>query len=162
MESVSDKRQIRVDIRWWIRRDVPATIEIENASFDYPWTEEDFARCRRQQNTNSMVAEYQNAVLGFMFYEFHSTSIEILHFAVHPDFRRKGVGTQMVAKLLAKINRPLGKREFLSLTIRESNLDGQLFFRECGFQAVGVFRNYYEETDDSAYRMVVMSRGQVE
>lgn len=162
MESVSDKRQIRVDVQLWHPCDMTEIVKIENASFDYPWTEEELNRSRRHRDVGTMVARYRNIVLGFMFYKLNRTSIEILNFAVHPDFRRRGVGTQMVAKLLAKINRPLGRREFLSLTIRESNLDGQLFFRECGFQAVGVFRNYYEETDDSAYRMVVMSRGQAE
>jgi len=39
----TEKEQVRVHIRWMIRRDMPEVIQTEQASFDFSWTEEDFS-----------------------------------------------------------------------------------------------------------------------
>ena len=38
------KAQVRVHIRWMIRRDMPEVLAIEHAGFEYPWCEEEFLR----------------------------------------------------------------------------------------------------------------------
>ena len=91
--------QLRVHIRWMIRRDMPEVLDIERASFEFPWSEEDFIRCLRQRNCIGMVAEHGERVVGFMIYELHKTRLHILNFAVAADVRRRGVGRQMIDKL---------------------------------------------------------------
>src|SRR5438128_2496292 len=94
------KDQVRVHIRWMIRRDMPEVLQAEQQSFDYSWTEEDFLRCLRQRNCIGMVAEHDEKVVGFMIYELHKTRLHILNFAVAPPQRRLGIGRQMVGKLI--------------------------------------------------------------
>jgi len=53
----TEKEQVRVHIRWMIRRDMPEVMRTERASFEYAWTEDDFLRCLRQRNCIGMVAE---------------------------------------------------------------------------------------------------------
>ena len=102
--SVDHKSQLRVHIRWMIRRDMPEVLDIERASFEFPWFEEDFIRCLRQRNCIGMVAEHGERVVGFMIYELHKTRLHILNFAVAADLRRRGVGRQMVEKLVGKLS----------------------------------------------------------
>ena len=45
--STGEKQQVRMHIRWMIRRDMPEVLRIEQASYDYPWCEEDFLRIGR-------------------------------------------------------------------------------------------------------------------
>ena len=97
--SRTEKEQVRVHIRWMIRRDMPEVLQTEQESFEYAWTEEDFLRCLRQRNCIGMVAEQGEKVVGFMIYELHKNKLHILNFAVHPSCRRLGVGAQMTAKL---------------------------------------------------------------
>ena len=52
----AEKEQIRVHIRWMIRRDMPEVLQTEQESFEHSWTEEDFLRCLRQRNCIGMVA----------------------------------------------------------------------------------------------------------
>src|SRR5262249_60695853 len=92
------KDQVRVHIRWMIRRDMAEVLQAEQQSFDYSWTEEDFLRCLRQRNCIGMVAEFNDKVVGFMIYELHKTKLHILNFAVAPRFRRMGIAAQMVSK----------------------------------------------------------------
>ena len=84
------KQAISVQIRWMIRRDMPEVLRIENDSFEFNWTEEDFLACLRQRNCIGMVAEYDGRVVGFMIYELHKTRLHILNFAVAPGFRQIG------------------------------------------------------------------------
>ena len=145
------KQEVRVHIRWMIRRDMPEVLAIEASSFEFPWLEEDFIRCLRQRNCIGMVAEHDDQVVGFMIYELNKNRIQVLNFAVAPDFRRRAVGTQMVAKLIGKLSAQ--RRTRIALEVRETNLAAQLFFRTTGFRAVTVLRNFYEDTPEDAYVM---------
>ena len=61
---MSSQTEIAVHIRWMIRRDMPEVLQIEAASFEFPWLEDDFIRCLRQRNCIGMVAEYDDRVVG--------------------------------------------------------------------------------------------------
>ena len=149
--KIARKHRVSVHIRWMIRRDMPEVIKIEQASFEFPWSEEDFIRCLRQRNCIGMVAEYDERVVGFMIYELHKTRLHILNFATAPDCRRHGIGHQMVAKLIGKLSSQ--RRNRILLEVRETNLDAQLFFRDEGFRAITVLRDFYEDTVEDAYLM---------
>ena len=145
------KSEIRVHIRWMIRRDMGEVLDIEQQSFEFPWLEDDFVRCLRQRNCIGMVAEHEDRIVGFMIYELHKSRIHVLNFAVGADARRLGAGSQMLAKLTAKLSAQ--RRSRIVLEVRETNLAAQLFFRENGFRAVSVLRAYYEDSPEDAYLM---------
>ena len=149
--SADPQQQVRVHIRWMIRRDMAEVLDIERHSFEFPWFEEDFIRCLRQRNCIGMVAECGEQVVGFMIYELHKTRLHILNFAVAPEFRRRGVGRQMIEKLLGKLSSQ--RRVRITLEVRETNLQAQLFFKTAGFRAVTVLRAYYEDSPEDAYLM---------
>ncbi|MBI3465905.1 MAG: ribosomal protein S18-alanine N-acetyltransferase [Planctomycetes bacterium] len=134
-----------------IRRDLPEVLAIEQASYDYPWNEEEFLRCLRQRNCIGMVAEVDGHVLGFMIYELHKSKLHVLNLAVHPDQRREGIGSQMVAKLISKLHQQ--RRARVVLEVRETNLAAQLFLQSHGFRAISVLRNHYDDSSEDAYVM---------
>jgi ribosomal-protein-alanine N-acetyltransferase len=98
-----------------------------------------------------MVAECDEQVVGFMIYELNRNVLHVLNFAVRSDFRRRGLGTQMLDKLVGKLSQQ--RRTRIDLEVRESNLAAQLFFRRSGFRAITVLRDFYEDTTESAYVM---------
>lgn len=159
----AQREKVRVHIRWMIRRDMPEVLKAELASFDFAWTEEDFLRCLRQRNCIGMVAEVDgpigtmngphtgSRVIGFMIYELHKNRLHVLNFAVHPQARRTGIGSQMVAKLINKLS--THRRQKITLAVRERNLSAQMFFRAHDFKATRVLRNYYEDSGEDAFQM---------
>ena len=149
--TVHSQDDVCVHIRWMIRRDMPEVLSIENSGFEFPWSEEDFIRCLRQRNCIGMVAEYDERVVGFMINELHKNRLHVLNFAVQSDFRRRGVGQQMIGKLISKLSHQ--RRSRIMLEVRETNLAAQLFFREAGFRAVSVLRDFYDDTVEDAYLM---------
>jgi len=156
----TEKQKIRVHIRWMIRRDHPEVLQIEQESFESAWTEEDFLRCLRQRNCIGMVAEHGEKVVGFMVYELHKAKLHILNFAVLPSTRHQGVGTQIVAKLVSNLS--IHRRTRITLEVRETNMDAQLFFRKQEFRGVRVLRAFYEDSGEDAFLMEYQYNDEVE
>lgn len=144
-------------IRWMIRRDMPEVLAIEQASFEFAWAEDDFIRCLRQRNCIGMLAEIPVAgqqfgpIVGYMLYELHMKRLHLLTLAVHPEFRKQGIGRQMVEKLINKLSSQ--RRSRITLEVRETNLEALLFFRRMGFKAMAVLKDFYEDTTEDAYLM---------
>ena len=86
-----EQQDLKVQIRWLIRRDMPEVLEIERSCFEYVWTEEDFLCCLRQRNCIGMVSEHDHTIVGFMIYELHKMKLRIINFAVAPVEQRRGI-----------------------------------------------------------------------
>lgn len=140
-----------VQIRWLIRRDMPEVLDIEQESFEFAWTEEDFLCCLRQRNCIGMVAEHNHRIVGFMIYELHRDKLQILNFAVGSSYRRRSVGQQMVLRLVDRLSQQ--RRKEICLEVRERNLPAQQFFKSQEFKAVDVLRGHYDDTSEDAYLM---------
>ena len=138
-------------VRWLIRRDMAEVLKIESASFECPWCDDDFLSVLSQRNCIGMVAEHGCELVGFMIYELAKSRLLIRDFAVHPKWRRHGVGTAMVERLKDKLNQQ--RRTELRVELRERNLDGQRFYRAQGFKAIEVLREHYADTDEDCYVM---------
>lgn len=133
-------------IRWMIRRDMPEVLEIERLSFPFPWSEDDFIRELRERICIGMVAEVDEIVAGFMVYQLHKSRLFVTNFAVHPDYRRQGIGRAMVAKLVSKLSRQ--RRDKIAWLVGENNLDAHLFLRACGFKAREIVSGFYDDGQD--------------
>jgi ribosomal-protein-alanine N-acetyltransferase len=147
MSQVQDA--VRVHCRWFIRRDMPEVLDIEARSFDHVWTEDDFLAALRNRSTIGMVGELDDRVVSYMLYDLHPTKLHVLNFAVDMDWRRRGVGTQMVTKLIGKLSGH--RRTKITLAVRESNLDAQRFWAAQDFVATRVLRGFYEDSKEDAY-----------
>lgn len=142
-----------VRVRWMIRRDMDDVIDIECKSFEYPWEETDFIRCLRARNCIGMVAETTDgSVVGYLLYELYKTKICIINFAVAYEYRKSGVGRQMVTRLIDKLSKD--RRTRLVLDVRETNLQAQLFFSHLGFKATQILKNQYDDSNEDSYHMV--------
>jgi len=145
-----------VEIRWLIRRDMDQVLSIANESFEFPWSEGCFLEHLRMRNTIGMVScltpnEGNNIITGFMIYELEKGNLSLKNFAVKEEFRRQGVGTQMIEKLTGKLS--FERRTSISLEVTEENLTAQLFFANQGFKAQGILYDWYEDPVRNAYSM---------
>lgn len=146
------KEPIGVHIRWMIRRDMAEVLAIEEESFEFPWTADDFKRCLRQRHVMPMVAEHKERVVGFMIYELHKRRFHLLNVAVHPEYRRRLVGSQLIQSVTKKLSPQ--RRTRVEGLVRETNLAAQLFLRSMAFRAVATARGAYDDTTEDAYQMV--------
>lgn len=126
-------------------------LRIENACFASPLTEDGIFDLLKQRNCIGMVAEHESEIVGFMIYDLRRSSYEIRDFAVTPWAQRCGVGSQMIRRLRDKLSSE--RRNTITVTVRETNLSGQLFLRNQDFEAVSIVRSHYDDTSEDAYRM---------
>lgn len=126
------KKVAHVNIRWLIRRDLAEVLAIDPFG-DLGWGEKDFLDCLANRNVVGLVAEHGITVVGFMVYALSKSRIDLLNFVVHPEWRRFGVGQQMMAKMVGKLHDSC--RTKLVIRVPEGNLGMQLFLRSIGFRA---------------------------
>lgn len=136
-------------IRWLIRRDLPAVMDIEQEAFPFPWTELDFIRELRQRNKIGLVVEHEHRIIAYCIYHLRPTYIDVLNFAVRSDWRRQGVGSLLAEHVFQKL---VNRRTRVVVHVTDFNLGAQLFWSACGFNAVGVERSFFEGLD--AYKFV--------
>lgn len=155
-------------IRYMIRRDLPAALEIESADQTSPWSMDDFLSRLRDGTCISMVFEARDtcsstsAVWGHVVYGLRPDSLEILKLTVAPHRRRMGVGRALLTKLVSKLS--LRRRSYLEIVVGDWNLSAQLFLRSQGFQAEKVLRRHFGLDDGyrMVYRMVAGATGPCE
>ena len=140
-------------IRWMVRRDLFAVIDIERRCYLNPWSEDDFVGCLRQRNTIGMVIEDDDeTVIGYMVYELHKHRLLVLNIAIDPDYQRQCHGSALICYLICKLSPD--RRNRITVDVRDGNLPAQLFFQSLGFRAVAVLKDMYADCDDDAYLMV--------
>ena len=143
--------QDQAEIRWMISRDIPDVVRIEQECYENPWTEEVFLQTLRQFNCIGMVMVVDERVVGYVVYELHPSKLHVVNLAVHPAYRRHGLGSRMVAKLISKLSSH--RRTRICLEVRETNLVAQLFFRSQGFKALRIEHGFFDDNDEDAYVM---------
>jgi len=139
---MKENEKVPVHIRWMIRRDLPEVLESEGGK---GWTEQNFLDALRQRNCIGMVAERREIVVAHMIYELHKDHILLTNICTHPNWRRKGIGRELVEKLKSKLSSH--RRSTLLVPIPEWNLDAQLFFKALGFATSYIDREYYEDCE---------------
>jgi [ribosomal protein S18]-alanine N-acetyltransferase len=144
-----------IDIRWTIRRDMPAICAFEEASWRVDTyrqaspmlREDDFVNWLRQRNCIGMSAELDGRTVGSMVYALERGSIDLLYLVIDPLNRRRGVGRAMINKIRSKLT--YERRRQLRITVDERNVPTQLFLRSVGIPCV---RTYSDAFVDSTER----------
>ncbi len=72
---------------------------------------------------------------------------DITNIAVHPDYRREGIGTRLLG-LIVDICREKGM-ESVTLEVRESNIAAQRLYETKGFKVCGIRRRYYQGKENA-------------
>jgi ribosomal-protein-alanine N-acetyltransferase len=131
-------------IRTLTRRDVAAVAVIETLAFYAPWTTEELEACRNSAS-QCVVFEQGITVIGYLIYGMEHGRLTIRRMAVHPQFKRQGVGFQLLAFLMQKLT---GKRDCVYISIGLKWHTAIKFFSKHGFRATGKIKHGNELYDD--------------
>lgn len=132
--------------------DVPAVHEIERMSFLTPWPSYAFEQeLKGNRLARYVVARASERIVGFAGVWLMVDEAHITTFGVHPDWRRQGIGRQLLLNLV-ELARTIGARR-LTLEVRVSNQAAQALYRTFGFEIAGRRPRYY--TDDGEDALVM-------
>ena len=139
--------QTEVRLRRFVESDLPQVLVIEQASFLLPWKGEFFLKELSLSHGWLWVAEKEGTIVGYVCGWFVADEGEILKVAVHPSYRRCGVGKFLVEKAIG-IAGHHGIRT-LHLEVRVSNAKAIALYKLYSFREVGRRRRYYENGEDA-------------
>lgn len=129
------------------KKHIDDVLEVEHLSLKSPWSKNMFLEelsgkfamyCVATENDKAVAYMGMHCVCG----EGHITNI-----AVHPDFRREGIASNLINHFInyAKKN----NFELLTLEVRESNIPAIECYKKFGFTEVGLRKNYYEHKENA-------------
>ncbi|HSK92511.1 MAG TPA: ribosomal protein S18-alanine N-acetyltransferase [Candidatus Angelobacter sp.] len=132
--------------------DVQAVHEIERLSFRTPWPAYAFEQeLRGNRLARYVVARAGDRVVGFAGIWLMVDDAHVTTFGVHPDWRRQGIGRQLLLNL-AELSVTIGARR-MTLEVRPSNQAAQALYQAFGFEIVGRRPRYYTDDGEDALIM---------
>jgi [ribosomal protein S18]-alanine N-acetyltransferase len=139
-------------IRRMALEDIPAVHEIDILSFSLPWPERSF-RFEVTDNpvSRGWVADVDGKIAAMLVLWFIIDEAHIATIAVHPNFRRQGIGEQILLHALKAVQNEGAKRAFLE--VRAGNVAAQAMYKKYGFEAAGVRPHYYKDNNEDALLM---------
>lgn len=142
---------MNISLSFMTRDDIDDILEISNCSFAIPWSKNSFELELKNTFAKYIIAKHNNKVIGFggmwlIIDEGHITNI-----AVHPEYRKFGVGSAILEKMISfsKENNIIG----LTLEVRTSNIAAQNLYSKFDFKEEGIRKKYYEDNGEDAIIM---------
>jgi ribosomal-protein-alanine N-acetyltransferase len=133
--------------------DLPRVLDIERLSFPQPWSLASFRRELSLSFSRLMLAvmdgdgDSVGPVAGYLCRWLVAGESHILNVAAHPDFRRCGVGTALMAEAVTEAR--TRRASLMILEVRRSNLEARRLYRKFGFEERRLRRNYYGPGEDA-------------
>jgi ribosomal-protein-alanine N-acetyltransferase len=133
--------------------DIENVIAIERASFQFPWSTRFFLDELQVDCARSILAEVEGRIVGYVLFWFLPEEVDIHNIAVHPNFRRQGIGRLLLEQVVAAARRQ--DRVRVTLDVRFSNAPAQNLYRSFGFVTRGMRKGYYSDNGEDAVVMAL-------
>ena len=142
-------------IRKALEKDVHEIALLDKLCFSVPWSEKAFENeFKENRLAFYILAEEKETgkIVGYAGLWMIQDEGHITNVAVHPDFRRKHIGSAVV-EVLMKESRQLASTKTFTLEVRKSNTSAIDLYKKFGFFEVGIRKGYYEENNEDAVIM---------
>ena len=130
--------------------DLTGVLSVEEESFTNPWTREMYAAelLNRAVCHIYVVRTAEVPVVGFCAFWLVCDEIHINNVAIRPAWRGQGIGTALMAHVIAEAG-ALGATR-ATLEVRASNTGAIALYQSLGFEVAGTRRRYYTHPDEDA------------
>jgi ribosomal-protein-alanine N-acetyltransferase len=129
-------------------RDLPQVLDIENLCFaEEAYPEELLRELAGKPSAVFLVARSEDRILGYAVAVLRGRSAELISIAVHPGYRRGGVGQALLDAVLRRLRR--AGAASCRLAVRTSNSAAIAFYEKNGFRRLKLLRRYYADDGDA-------------
>jgi ribosomal-protein-alanine N-acetyltransferase len=129
-----------IQVRAMRNEDLSRVGELENASYDFPWSQGVFADCLRAGHP-CWVLCVDALVAGYGILSTGADEAHILNICIAPDYRGQGLGRHLLRRLLDIARWNGAERVFLE--VRPSNPLAKSLYESLGFKEIGRRPRYY-------------------
>ena len=143
-----------------VEADLDEVLAIERVSFVTPWTRAAFCyEIEQNKVARCTVMRAGKDVVGYVCLWEIGHEIHITNLAVHPEWRRRGVGKRLLALTMAEGGARGVTLAFLE--VRPSNTQALRLYESLGFQIIGRRSGYYFDTGEDALVMEARLGGDI-
>ena len=131
---------------------ISGVAELEELCFSLPWSKKALELLCNGENVGFVALDGEKRVVAYGGMVCVLDEGQITNIAVHPDFRRRKIGEQIVSALLG-----YGEEKGISLyslEVRESNQAAISLYQKLGFISVGNRKNFYSNPTENAIIMI--------
>lgn len=143
---------MKVVLRLLEPEDLDPVEELERMSYPTPWSRSMFAAELRKPGSLALGAFLEDdTVVGYAFLSRYVDAWHVMNIAVSPAYRRRGVATALLERLLeVTAGDP---RRGHTLEVRVSNSGAIQLYERLGFEPRGIRRGYYTDNREDALIM---------
>lgn len=129
---------------------------IHAASFAHPWQEADFEQLFVTPGVwgDGAIGDKDERLAGFVLSRIAADEAEILTLAVAPQWRMRGVASNLLAPHLSSLAANRAGRVFLE--VEEKNTAALALYAKFGFKQAGERKSYYRTADASPKGALIM------
>lgn len=131
--------------------DVARARDIEKACFGVHWTATNFEKELASGNGAHLVALWGDELVGYIGYWLILEEVHITAVAVDPQYRRMGIGEQLLIAMTDHCKTKGAK--WMTLEVRVSNVAAQKLYEKYGFKVLGRRKQYYHDNQEDALVM---------
>jgi ribosomal-protein-alanine N-acetyltransferase len=140
--------------------DLDEVLAIERQSFPSAWSRASYERELTNRSSYYFTARLGGSLVGYVGMWIVMDEAHITTLAVHPAYRRRGLGGRLLAHLIELARRHGASR--VTLEVRERNHAAIAMYRKFGFTRKGLLPGYYGDTRENGLVMwkLLSSQGQ--
>ena len=143
-----------MNIRRMTPGDTPAVVSLDQISFTLPWPERAFLyEVTDNPASRCWVVDLDGKIIGMIVAWFLVDEAHIATLAIHPDHRKQGVATKLLAHTLRYMAMEGAVTSFLE--VREGNHAARDLYRKFGYEETGRRKKYYKDNDEDAILMAL-------
>ena len=127
---------------------VPQIAALERVCFSDPWSEKSILSELENPLSCWLVAMDGERLAGYIGSQTVLGETDMMNLAVDPDYRRKGLGKELILSLIEALRQR--ESRCLTLEVRDSNAPARALYEGLGFQEIGRRKNYYRNPKEDA------------
>ena len=127
---------------------VPQIAALERVCFSDPWSEKSIFSELENPLSCWLVAMDGERLAGYVGSQTVLGETDMMNLAVDPDYRRKGLGKELILSLIEALRQR--ESRCLTLEVRDSNAPARALYEGLGFQEIGRRKNYYRNPKEDA------------
>jgi ribosomal-protein-alanine N-acetyltransferase len=152
----------KFEISRMVGEDLDEVMKIEEMSFSSPWSrgmfltelkDNPFSTLLTAKVIHSRGETEETNLVGYCCFWIVFGEVHIMNLAVHPDWRRKGIGTRLVEEAISISRRHEVQK--IHLEVRRSNDSARKLYEKFGFKVIAVRPNYYTQPREDALLMAL-------
>ena len=130
---------------------IDGLFEVSKLSLKESWNKDSIEKELSNKLAKYLVALDGNKVVGFVGTWIVFDEGDITNIAVHPDYRKQGIGDLLMNNLISLCKE--NNINSLTLEVRESNIKAQNLYKKHEFKEEGLRKNFYDNPKENAIIM---------